>query len=190
MAETSGTVIADARLRELLEYWRSKRASRRMPARADIDPIDIPTLLPIVGLVDVLDGGARFRFRLLGTEVVDAAGYNPTGRYLDQALPDSGYSDYLIGLFREVVRARRPLYGESDLLGGDRVERHVRRLLMPLSRYGETVDMVFGGQVVIATSKNAAPRAKRPSAPSTRSRGCCWIRRRVPRVQVAPLTST
>lgn len=74
MPETSGTVITNGRLRELLEYWRSKRGSRLMPARADIDPIEIPTLLPIIGLVDVLDGGARFRFRLLGTEVVDAAG--------------------------------------------------------------------------------------------------------------------
>lgn len=157
MAETPGTVIADVRLRELLEYWRSKRASRPMPARTDIDPVDIPSLLPIIGLVDVLDGGTRFRFRLLGTEVVDAAGYNPTGRYLDQALPDGGYSEYLIGLFREVARERRPLYSESDLLGGGGVERHVRRLLMPLSRDGETVDMVFGGQVVVATNKYAEP---------------------------------
>lgn len=165
MPEAPGTEIADVRLRGLLEYWRSKRGSRPMPARADIDPVDIPTLLPIIGLTDVLDGGARFRYRLLGTEVVAAAGYDPTGRYLDQALPDSGYSDYLIGLFREVVRERRPLYGESDLLGGGRVERQVQRLLMPLSRDGETVDMIFGGQVMIAASIDSAPPGRDPIGP-------------------------
>lgn len=80
-------------------------------------------------------------------------------------MPDSGYSDYLIGLFREVASERRPLYGESDLLGGGRVERHVQRLLMPLSRDGETVDMVLGGQVVIATSDNAEPPGRGATGP-------------------------
>ncbi|MCH8038077.1 MAG: hypothetical protein IIC53_13295 [Proteobacteria bacterium] len=70
-------------------------------------------------------------------------------RYLrtNEVLPDSGYADYLIGLFREVARERRPLYGESDFRGQGHIEHRVRRLLMPLSRDGRAVDMIFGGQV-------------------------------------------
>ncbi len=155
MPEAGEAAIADARLRALLSYWRAKRGDRAMPARADLDPLEIPTLLPIVGLVDVLDGGARFRYRLVGTEMVEVAGHDPTGRFLDEVLPDSGYADYLIGLFREVTRERRPLYGESDFHGQGRVERQMRRLLMPLSRDGRAVDMIFAGQVAAASGPGA-----------------------------------
>ena len=155
MPESGEATIADARLRALFGYWAEKRGERAMPARADLDPLEIPTLLPIVGLVDVLDGGARFRYRLVGTEIVDVAGHDPTGRFLDEVLPDSGYADYLIGLFREVTRERRPLYGESDFRGPGRIERRVRRLLMPLSRDGQSVDMIFGGQVAVAVGPGA-----------------------------------
>ena len=155
MPETGDAAIADARLRALFGYWREKRGDRAMPARADLDPLEIPTLLPIVGLVDVLDGGERFRYRLTGTEIVDVDGYDPTGRFLDEALPDSGYADYLIGLFREVTQERRPLYGESDFRGPGHIERRVRRLLMPLSRDGRAVDMIFGGQVAVAVGPGA-----------------------------------
>ncbi len=155
MPETGHAAIADARLRALFGYWREKRGDRAMPARADLDPLEIPTLLPIVGLVDVLDGGARFRYRLTGTEIVDVDGHDPTGRFLDEAPPDAGYADYLIGLFREVTRERRALYGESDSRGQGRIERRVRRLLMPLSCDGRSVDMIFGGQVAVASGRGA-----------------------------------
>lgn len=155
MPEAEDAAIADVRLRALFGYWREKRGDRAMPARADLDPLEIPTLLPIVGLVDVLDGGARFRYRLVGTEIVEVDGHDPTGRFLDEAPPDSGYADYLIGLFREVTRERRPLYGESDFRGQGRIERRVRRLLMPLSCDGRSVDMIFGGQVAVASGRGA-----------------------------------
>jgi hypothetical protein len=153
----SANVIRDERLRALFDYWQGKRGDREMPARGDIDPVEIPSLLPIVGLVDVLDGGARFRYRLMGTELAQMDGHDPTGRFLDEALPDGKYADYVIGLFREVAVERRPLYGESDFLGRDGVERQVRRLLMPLSDDGQVVDMIFGGQVSIAMGPGTGP---------------------------------
>ncbi len=155
MPEAGEAAIADARLRALFGYWREKRGPGARPARADLDPLEIPTLLPIVGLIDVLDGGARFRYRLMGTEIVDMDGHDPTGRFLDEVLPDSGYADYLIGLLREVTRERRPLYGESDFRGQDRIQRRVRRLFMPLSGDGRAVDMIFGGQVAAASGRGA-----------------------------------
>ena len=37
---------------EFLDYWHGKCAGRPMPTRADIDPLDIPRLLPHVYLVE------------------------------------------------------------------------------------------------------------------------------------------
>ena len=48
-------------LRDLHAYLNSRRGERPMPARADIDVVEIPTLLPFVFLVDVLDGPRHSR---------------------------------------------------------------------------------------------------------------------------------
>ena len=56
MPKPGDATITDARLRALYEYWMEKRGDRAMPARADIDPTEIPDLLPIVGLADVIEG--------------------------------------------------------------------------------------------------------------------------------------
>ena len=59
--------FTDARLEEAYRYWQRKAATRAMPCRADIDPTEIPKLLPDVMLVDVLPGG-RYRYRLRRTD--------------------------------------------------------------------------------------------------------------------------
>src|SRR5215510_12704428 len=41
---------------EFYEYWRRTGAGKAMPARADIDPLDIPQLLANVFLMDVVRG--------------------------------------------------------------------------------------------------------------------------------------
>jgi hypothetical protein len=100
------TPITDARLQEALDYWRRKSAGKAMPRRADIDPIDIPKLLPDVMLVEVLSSG-RYRYRLIGTENTEAQGVHATGRYLDEVLPGPEYKAHVLGLYDECVQSRR-----------------------------------------------------------------------------------
>ena len=50
----------------VLAYWDQKRGTRLMPCKRDIDPIEIPRrLLPNLQLIDVIDGGERFRYRFV-----------------------------------------------------------------------------------------------------------------------------
>src|SRR3546814_4653792 len=49
--------IEDSRLQRLAAYWDSCRAGRAMPARADIDPLDMGYLLGNLALVEVRPGG-------------------------------------------------------------------------------------------------------------------------------------
>src|SRR3546814_14984207 len=104
--------IRNSLLRTLHDYWRAKLNGRGMPSRGDIDPVEIPpTVLPHVILTDIMDG-PRFRFRLAGTAIRAAAGMEITGRYLDE--PFSGrYSDYIVGIYRELIEVQRPIYTES-----------------------------------------------------------------------------
>jgi hypothetical protein len=49
---------------DLYRYWRGKLEGRIAPARSDLDPADIPALLPYMMLVEKVDD--QFRYRLLG----------------------------------------------------------------------------------------------------------------------------
>jgi len=51
-------------------YWKSKFVDGRIPSRQDIEPLDIPALLPQIILLDVTREPWNFKFRLIGTNVV------------------------------------------------------------------------------------------------------------------------
>jgi hypothetical protein len=59
-------------------------------------------------IVDVVGGHHRFRFRLLGTSLADAAGRELTGKYFDEA-DISGYEPDVLDDYDEVLRRRGPL---------------------------------------------------------------------------------
>ncbi|MGD1877270.1 MAG: PAS domain-containing protein [Kiloniellaceae bacterium] len=68
--------------REFLAYWHDKcpdPATGGFPTRAEIVPEEILKLLPYVFMIDVLGEGAEqdFRFRLVGTAIVDIEGEHP-----------------------------------------------------------------------------------------------------------------
>jgi hypothetical protein len=141
--------FTDPRIASAYEYWRSKAAGRQMPARGDIDPIEVPKLLPDIMLVDVLPGG-RYRYRLIGTGNTQAHGFSATGRYLDEVLPGEEYKAHVLRLYDECVRERRALYSECLFLSPQRAPaRHTKVLFMPLSEDGESVNMVFVVQVFL-----------------------------------------
>jgi hypothetical protein len=136
----------------LLDYWRSKRSGRLMPRRADIDPTELPgRLWPHLMLIDVVreEERNRFRYRLLGGDVIRAFGRDPTGEYLDEATsPDAVYRGYIIEIPNDVVGHRRPLYTVNVLtLPGQTVPMTTRRLTLPLSNDGATVNMLLSAHI-------------------------------------------
>ena len=139
--------ILDDRLRQAYEYWRRKAGARPLPSRADIDPVEIPRLLPHIMLVDVM-GAALYRYRLIGTEIAAAMGVNATGRLFHEMLLDDGYRAYVPDLYDTVVRERRALYTENVFLSPHHgvTERNTKRVMLPLSADGEIVNMVLVAQ--------------------------------------------
>lgn len=120
----------------LLQYWEDKRRGRPMPARDDIDPLEMgPKLLPHLVLCDLFDHGARVRFRLVGTTVVKRLGFDPTGQYLADQMR-GGYIDLLLALHRLVYCERTPLYSESVFRWSAKRRLELRHLLLPLTNGG------------------------------------------------------
>jgi hypothetical protein len=108
-------------VRQLYDYWQSKRRGRDVPDRADIDPAEIKPLLPNILIAEVTDPPFRIRYRLVGSRITQATGFDLTGRYLDQLIPtdpENRWQDY----YREARDQRAPVMGAVSVptLHGDR----------------------------------------------------------------------
>lgn len=144
-----GELAADPTLGALYRYWNRRRGHRRMPDRRDIDPLKLGSaLLPHLGLMDIVEGGTRVRYRLLGTAIVERFGSDPTGKFMDEVMSGS-YSEYIHGLYRELVRARAPVFSESVFRWDAGGYLRTRRLYLPLTHGGESVAIALIGQVFL-----------------------------------------
>ena len=112
-----------------------------MPARRDFDPSEVPTLLPHVQLVDMIDG--RFRYRLVGTELVRAFGRDYTGQFPDDMFPGPR-GRMICEVFGRVWDARQPMFLRSKYITTRNLDLLANRLYLPLSDEGREVNMLLG----------------------------------------------
>ncbi len=140
--------LGEPLLAELYAYWSKCRGERFAPARADIDPVDIPHLLPHVALSEIVSDGSghrrRFRYRLAGTQIEERFGCALTNHYLDE-LKQGQYLAHIVGLYERIIADKVPVYSEGSFSDGDRNTLWAKRLMLPLSEDGATVTMVLVG---------------------------------------------
>ena len=131
-------------LREIYRYWRGKCREGALPSRADLDPIDIPALLAHVFLIDIVDGGRDFRYRLLGTHIVESVGFEFTGQLVSEFMRDHE-EELRAQDYHKLVESREPQHVIGNMVAFGRDYMSYERVLCPLSSDGEAVDMIFGG---------------------------------------------
>lgn len=149
-AQTASTVtavsqISDPGLSKLYAYWDGKRGGRRFPRRSDLDPVDIPSLLPGMFLVDVRRDPFDLFFRLAGTVLAVCYGSDVTG----SRLIDLNGSQTL-ELYRraaDTVRTAEPVLVSGLLQTPAEVYRRADHLLLPLGDRADRVDMLVGGAI-------------------------------------------
>ena len=126
----------------LYEYWDAKRGVRLMPARTDLDPVDLKPVLPKLILIDVVPDARRYVYRLVGTQEVEMRGADPTGKpvaeayYAESAGDTARYLDHVAGtrqphLYRGTYQPLRTRTQHEDVL------------FLPLAQDGETVNMIM-----------------------------------------------
>lgn len=113
----------------LWRYWDARRAGRLMPARRDIAPESIPTLLAYITLIAV--EGERFKYRLVGTNVTESLGREMTGTYVGSHLPPAHARD-MQQAYRRVCETKRPVFTTSSYKRADRARQRVSRIILPL----------------------------------------------------------
>jgi hypothetical protein len=128
--------------RALAAYWRSKCIDGRPPSRRDIDPpIEIPRLTQYLFLIDV--DGARFRYRLVGSDIVRWARRNVTGcRVEEDNMDPVEFGSWMRALLR-VANTQTPLLGVSKPI--ETRYRPLILLILPLVDRDGATEMIFGG---------------------------------------------
>jgi len=129
-------------IRALVEYWRTKKGARLMPARSDIDPSELKPFLPRISLIDVVPDERRFVYRLVGTEEVALRGYDPTGKSLSEGYfgpnPELAFAHY-----GYVVEHNAPYCYRGDFEVPDGAIENEDVIFLPLSEDGEHVNMIL-----------------------------------------------
>lgn len=130
-------LAVDQRLLGLFRLWQSKRGGRRLPARADLRPEELKPWFGNLIVLDVIDGGADFRYRLFGVNIARQAGFDMTGKLMSE-YPIKDVLPYFLATHREVVRRAVPAFGEHNPRVA--IVRKRRRLILPFGEDGSTVD--------------------------------------------------
>ncbi|HYM30423.1 MAG TPA: PAS domain-containing protein [Candidatus Cybelea sp.] len=138
-------------IQELVDYWEKKRAGRMAPSRAEIDPAELKAHLPHIHLIDVIDGGADFRYRLVGTSIVQGLGRDNTGKRVSELYGDRPeVCARIIARFALVVTEKRPIFSRGRIWWmPDRNFRGLAGGSVPLSDDGVNVNIILSELFVI-----------------------------------------
>lgn len=135
--------IESVAIQEVYRHWQERHHGDALPRREDLEPAGIVRRLPNIFLVDVLEDPVRYRYRLIGTQLVEWSGRDATGSFMDDPLCGQG-GGTLVALHDDVVRLRQPvmtvnrpaLFHGSTLL--------FDRLLLPLAGDDDRIAMIMG----------------------------------------------
>ncbi len=143
---TVGTVdsLKNENNQALYDYWSGQRDSDKLPARGDIDPVDMRFILGHILIVDVLRDPLNFQYRLVGSGISTDLGFDLTGQKLTEH-PDPTYRRFATEIYTRVVETVTPLVVQVDAMIDGRIRRY-EAVVLPLAVDGETVDAVLVGQ--------------------------------------------
>jgi hypothetical protein len=134
--------IESSQIRQLFLYWQGKCRDGRIPRRADIDPAEIPRLVPNILIVDVEYNPFRVRYRLVGTKVVQATGFEITGRYLDEIVLADDEGPFLES-YQTACTTKAPILTRIKWHLDAETTGEYDACFLPLSEDGETVNKVL-----------------------------------------------
>jgi hypothetical protein len=105
--------IRSEMIRALHSWWHS-HCGDDIPERVSLNPMDLKQLLANLIISDVEHAPFRVRYRLVGTNVVSAAGLDFTGRYLDELVPADRDGHRLLD-YKTSYAERLPVLGRSSV---------------------------------------------------------------------------
>ncbi len=143
--------LAPPQLRFLLRYWVDLAGERAMPAAAEIDAMEMRPALGYLILVDVVEEGHDFRYRLFGSTIAAVSGFDMTGKLVSHHLASAYIVEFALAVYRAVLARREPLLTEHGPPAT--VETTAwRRLVLPLAGPDGSVVRFLIGNLPISRS--------------------------------------
>jgi hypothetical protein len=140
-------------VRRFYEYWLAVAPPGRLPGREHIKPEELVPLLPRIWMLDVFRDPLRFRYRLVGTEIVRSVHRELTGMWLDEAQPESVRNPILSDRYRFIAETGRPTWRRGPThWHRDPMHRVIENCLLPLANDGVTVDKIIAFTVLFDAS--------------------------------------
>lgn len=142
------------RLVRLLVYWRGLFQGDVLPRATAIDPADMRFILGHVMLVDVVDGGADFAYRLYGSKIAASVGRDITGRRVSSLAADFGehLALYFGASFHAAFLRREALYTEHVAASPDSPVERWQRLILPLAAADGSIQRLLVGNVPVSAA--------------------------------------
>jgi hypothetical protein len=156
--------------RALLDFWHAARPADGLPSRDGFEPAAFRAMLPRIAVIEpclVRDGELvtdptgedgdspatrSFRYRLAGTEIVERAGRDPTGKTFDE-LYKGGYLETARQTYEDILVSRAPHFSQRVFpIGDGPSELRYDRLILPFARDGRTIDSFLLCIVVVSQS--------------------------------------
>lgn len=140
--DPSAEVLPREGLKFLLAHWQGLVSGKALPLASELDPIDLKPALGNIILVDVVDGGRDFRYRLYGTKISLVSSGDKTGRYVTDF--EGPPAEFFYVIYRAVLARRSPVYTFHYPTMTNNFRRW-HRLLLPLyDESGEIVRYLIG----------------------------------------------
>ncbi len=149
--ESRAVSLNSPHLRDLFDYWTARVTRQHLPSRKQLDPIDIPHLLSTIARIDVEETPRRYRYRLVGTRLVDWFKRDFTGLYLGETGAVGQDDEILRRCYSDVVEQRAPMVEINCRPHLDRPYRNYERLILPLEDHqSKRVNMLLVGMALHA----------------------------------------
>ena len=133
--------LSHPRLAGAYAAWVAAPKVAGIPPRSALELERMPDALGQIGIVDVLPAG-EFRYRMFGSGLVGALGYDATGWRTVDLKPPS-YGALITRQYQEVVDARRPILHEIRSRRPGAGDYRYLRLTAPLTLGDGAVDQLW-----------------------------------------------
>jgi len=152
MVELITDITADdlplASHKKLFNYWKKIKGTKKMPSRADFNPMFVPDVLPSIILTDVHQEPLRFKIRLMGTEIRTVAGADMTGSWVDE----TPQTEEIIERYKWLIENKKPYFNMDkiqfelrDFINLHAVKdfTHYQAITLPFSDDDENVNIIL-----------------------------------------------
>ena len=133
-------------LRALLRYWGGLRKGDGLPHYAGFDVLDIPSAVGFLMLLDVIDGGEDFHYRVYGTGIAQDTGFDMTGKRLSSVPTMAPLAAYFMASYRAVIARRAALLAYHQPPPGQPIRLWVR-LILPLINDRKEISRLLVGNM-------------------------------------------